>query len=109
MRGWIVLFETIVSIIILTTAYLVFINYVRNRENIENISFKLNIENFRNFVEDCYPEKIYVIYNISSGTYIVCLKGNLGDLEDIKNYTFYGKYLFSGYKQYDPFILILYK
>ncbi|MEM4460665.1 MAG: hypothetical protein QW038_01140 [Nanopusillaceae archaeon] len=109
MRGWIVLFETILSIIMLTTAYMIFINNLRNKENLIDFNFQLDIKNFRNFVENCYPEKVYIIYNLSSDTYRVCIKGNLGTLKDIENYTFYKKYLFSGHKQYDPFILILYK
>lgn len=110
MRSWIILFETIISIIILTATYLVFFNYYRNlNKNVENVDFSIDIENFRGLVEQCYPDKIYAIYNISSNEIIVCKYGSIGTLNDLNNYTFYKKYFFSGYKTYDPFILFLYK
>lgn len=110
MRAWIILFETIISIILLTTVYLMFVNYYRNLNKNQNFfEITLYIEDFRKFIEYCDPNKVYLIYNLSSNEYRICIKGNIGSLEDLSNYSFYKKYLFSGYREYDPFILILYK
>lgn len=109
MRAWIILFETIISIIILTAAYLMFLNYSRNVEERFKIEPTLNIENLRVLIEKCDQSKVYVIYNVSSNEYKICINGNYGNLDDISNYTYYKKYFFSGYKTYDPFILILYQ
>lgn len=109
MRGWIILFETIVAIILLTSAYLIFLNRYRDSKSLQDIYITEETENLRNLIDYCFPNKVYILYNFTSNNYIICINGSIGSLNDLDNYVVYKRYLFSGYKEYNPTLLILYR
>jgi len=105
MKGWVILIETTLSIILLTAAYLYLSNNV-----IFQKKYSINIypEYFRDFANTCVNNYVYMIYNLTNNQTIVCINGKEGTLEDLKGYTLVSTYIFSGENSYDPFILYLY-
>jgi len=105
MRGWVILLETAFSIILLTATYLYLTNNVifQKRYNTNIYS-----EYFRDLVNTCANNYVYMIYNLTNDKITVCINGKEGTIEDLKRYTLVLTYIFSGKNSYDPFILYLY-
>ncbi|RDD52391.1 hypothetical protein BA065_01905 [Nanoarchaeota archaeon NZ13-N] len=105
MRGWVILLETIFSIILLTSAYL----YLSNNINFQK-SYNLNIESeyFRTFSEGCASNYVYLILFLENNQTLVCINGRIGSIEELKGYSLTKTYIFSGKDSYRPFILYIY-
>jgi len=102
MRGWILLFEVALSIIILITFYF----YLINQNFYKEKNIFIDEEEFRYLDFSCNNSYIYYITNFTEKVF--CYKGNkLSEIPD--NVTKIFEYFYAGKEKYEPFLIILYK